>query len=150
MGIRRKSREMIIQTFYALNYTETDEYLAHLDYLNKYKDILNDLASDTDVESDSGIYTFADNLIKNIIPKMDMLDGIVSSNIGDYKIDKIGIVELNILRLAIYEMIFDKTPPPVVINEAIELTKKFCAEKSPSLINAVLDKIKGYEVPADV
>jgi len=142
MGYRRKSRELFIQTFYALTYTDTDKHLLHLDYLNKYKEILDDLAEEGEIEIDNTIYTFAEQLLKKIIPKIDEIDELISKNIGDYKMDKIGVIELTILRLAVFEMIFEKTPVAVIINESVEITKKYCAEKSPALVNAVLDKIK--------
>jgi N utilization substance protein B len=66
--------------------------------------------------------------------------------LGDYKLEKIGLLDLFIMRLAIYEMFFDETPPPVMINEAVELAKRYSAEKSPSVVNAILDAIKLKEL----
>ena len=141
MGLRRKSRELFIQTYYALTYSDTNEHLLHLDYINKYKEVLDDLAEDNDVAHDNSVYTFAEKLLKNIFPKIDEIDQIINDNIGEYKIDKMGVLEMIILRMAIYEMLHEKTPAAVIINEAVEITKKYCAEKSPALVNAVLDKI---------
>ena len=146
MGIRRKSRELIIQTFYALNYSEADPYLLYLDYINKYKEILNDLSADEDIPLDSNIYHHAEFSLKNLLPKIDEIDEILRKHLGDHKIEKIGVIDLIIMRLAVYEMFFENTPPPVMINEAVELAKKYCAEKSPSLINAILDKIREKEI----
>jgi len=150
MGIRRKSRELSIQTLYALSYVQVTETLMHLEYIDKYTDILNEICSENHVDLDSSVYIFADKLLKNLFPKIDTIDQLISKHMGDTNIDKLGIIELIILRMSIYEMIFDLIPPAVIINEAIELTKKFCAEKSPSLINAVLDKIKDNEVKKNV
>jgi len=150
MGIRRRSRELFIQTYYALTYTNTDEYLQHLDYLNKYPDILKELCAETNIEVNSSIYEFADKLLKNTFPRIDEIDKLISKYIGDYGLDKLGIIDLIIIRLAVYEMLYEHVPPAVIINESVELSKKYCAEKSPSLINAVLDKIKDNEVKEDV
>jgi transcription termination factor NusB len=46
-------------------------------------------------------------------------------------------------------MIYEKQTPAITINESVELTKKFCAEKSPSLVNALLDKIRQKEIATD-
>jgi N utilization substance protein B len=147
MGYRRKSREIVIQVLYALTYIEdeTSEF-KHLDYINHYKEILEDLIIEEDIKFEGNIYLFSEESIKNIICKMDVLDEYIVANIGVYKLEKIGLLELIILRLAIYEMIYLKTPAPVMINEAVEIAKKFCAEKSPALINAILDKFKLKEV----
>ena len=146
MGLRRKSRELIIQTMYALSYQETDQYLQHLDHLSKYRDILIDITQEDEIEPDNTIFEFADNLLRNLLPKIEEIDTIISRNIGEYKIDKIGQLDLYIIRLACYELIYENLPPAVAINEAIDLAKKFSAEKSPALINAILDKIKKEEL----
>ena len=146
--IRRKSRELIVQTVYALNYAEVDAYLLNLDYLNKYREILENIASENEIKIDSSIFTYADNCLKQLVPKLEEIDEVITLNIGDYKFEKIGLLDLIIMRLAIFEMLFleERTPPPVMINEAVELAKKFCAEKSPSLINAILDNVRKMKV----
>jgi len=146
--IRRKSRELIVQAIYALNYADVDEYLLHLDYLNKYKEILENLAIENEIKIDSSIFIYADNCLKQLVPKLEEIDEVITLNIGDYKFEKIGLLDLIIMRLAIFEMLFleERTPPPVMINEAVELAKKFCAEKSPSLINAILDNVRKMKV----
>ena len=145
MGLRRKSRELFVQTFYALLHTDTDQYLQHLDYINKYEEILSDLAVDNEIANNSSIYKFAESMLKNIFPKIDEIDEVIHNNIGEYKVENLGMLEMIILRMAIYEILFEKTPAAVVINEAVEITKKYCAEKSPSLLNAILDKIHEKE-----
>ena len=146
--IRRKSRELIVQTVYALNYAEVDAYLLNLDYLNKYREILENIASENEIKIDSSIFIYADNCLKQLVPKLEEIDEVITLNIGDYKFEKIGLLDLIIMRLAIFEMLFleERTPPPVMINEAVELAKKFCAEKSPSLINAILDNVRKMKV----
>ena len=143
MGLRRKSRELVVQTFYALSYAEVDQYLQHLDYLSKYQEILDDLIAENDITKEDNVYEFADNMIKNMIPKLDDIDDIIKNNLGENKIEKLGTLELIIMRMATFEMCFEKTAPAVIINEAVDLTKKYCAEKSPALVNAILDKVKG-------
>jgi N utilization substance protein B len=146
MGIRRKSRELVIQVYYALLYVEKDENFNNMQYIDQYKEILDYIAEENIIKQETSIYTYAEMAIKNIIPKIEILDEMIERNIGEFKIDKLGLVEQIILRIAIYEMIYDKTPVIVMINEAIELAKKYCAEKSPAIINAILDKIKETEV----
>jgi N utilization substance protein B len=149
MGIRRKSRELVVQTCYALEYQEVDEYLGHLSHLSTYSDILTELSKESDVEKDDSIYEYADFIIKSLLPKIEEIDNIISKHLGEYKIGKIGKLDLIIIRLACFELLYESIPPAVVINEAIDLAKKYCAEKSPALVNALLDKIKEKEVEAN-
>ena len=71
------------------------------------------------------------------------IDEAISSNLQNWKIDRISKVNLTILRLAAYEILFDENVPRnVAINEALEITRRYSGEKSVSFINGVLDKIK--------
>ena len=143
MGIRRKCRELVVQTFYGLNFVETDSFLKHLDWIDKYKPILDNLVSD-ETDLDSSIYQYAEHFINGIIPRIDEIDELLDKVTGDYQINKLGMLEHIILRLAIFEILFEGTPAAVAIDESVEIAKKFCTEKSPSQINAILDKIKEY------
>jgi N utilization substance protein B len=72
------------------------------------------------------------------------IDKMIEENLHNWKLDRISKVNLSILRIATYEIIFDKeVPRSVAINEALEITRKYSDEKSVSFINGVLDKIKG-------
>ena len=146
MGIRRKSRELIVQTLYALAYAETDEYLLSLDYINIYKGILNDLAAENGIDIDNGIYKYAEKILKGLLPKIDDLDKMINKYIVDYELEKIGLLDLIIMRLAVYEMLYARIPAPVMIDEAVEISKRFCAEKSPQMINAILDLFNEKEL----
>ncbi|MDD6571044.1 MAG: transcription antitermination factor NusB [Thermoflexaceae bacterium] len=73
--------------------------------------------------------------------KLEEIDKMISEKASGWNLDRIGKVELTILRLAVYEMIFDETiPESVAINEAVELAKKFGGDDSFSFINGVLSK----------
>ena len=143
MGIRRKSREIIIQTFYALTYEERDTYLNNLSFLSKYQEVLENVSLENNIPPQGKVFALSEKIIKNMIPKIEEIDEIIKKNLGNVKIDKLGVLDVIILRLAVYEMLIEKTPPIVMINEAVDLAKMFCAEKTPALINAILDKIRG-------
>ncbi|MDR3596776.1 transcription antitermination factor NusB [Clostridium sp.] len=71
------------------------------------------------------------------------IDKVIEVNLHNWKIDRISKVNLSILRLATYELLYDETVPrSVAINEALEITRRYSDEKSVSFINGVLDKIK--------
>ena len=85
---------------------------------------------------------FGRELTQGVLERQESLDEIIQETAENWRLDRMPIVDRNILRLATYELLFrDDTPPKVTINEAIELAKKFSTENSPMFVNGVLDKI---------
>lgn len=87
---------------------------------------------------------FAADLTKGVIENMPTIDAIISKAAPQWPIDQISIVDRNILRLGLYELLYedkDAVPPKVAINEAIELAKNFGGESSGKFINGVLGTI---------
>lgn len=82
---------------------------------------------------------FAKELLKGVIGKIDELDEIIVKHAPEWPIDQITIIDRNVLRLGIYEMMFTKeTPAKVAINEAVEMGKRFGGESSGKFVNGVL------------
>ena len=92
-------------------------------------------------------YSFMEQPLHNevandILTKLEEIDTIITTIAPEFPIDKINKVDLSILRLAIYELQFDKkAPPKVIVDEAIELAKEFGGEASPGFINGSLGKL---------
>ena len=87
---------------------------------------------------------FMKNLLKGVISKQKDLDDIIVKAAPDWPIEKIGIMDRNILRIGLFELIFadrEQVPPKVAINEAIELAKKFGGETSSKFINGVMGAV---------
>lgn len=81
--------------------------------------------------------TKADNILKNL----EKIDESLNEKVTGWKTDRLGKVELTILRLAVYEILYDDAvPTSVAINEAVELTKKFGQDSSSAFVNGVLAK----------
>lgn len=81
-------------------------------------------------------------LTKKVIKKLKEIDRIIEKSAPQFPITQINKVDLAILRLAIWEIAFGKTAPyKVIIDEAVELAKKFGSEKSPKFINGVLGTV---------
>lgn len=79
--------------------------------------------------------------LDNVIKRLDETDEIISECAEGWKISRFNHVDLSILRLAVYEMIFDEDIPyRVAINEAVELAKKYGGDDSPAFINGILGK----------
>ena len=79
--------------------------------------------------------------VNNILKQTKVIDKKIQKAAPTWPIDKLNKVDLAILRLAIYELNNTKTPPKVVIDEAVELAKEFGSENSPSFVNGVLGTI---------
>lgn len=87
--------------------------------------------------------TYVKRALIGVENNKEAIDQAISANLQNWKIDRISKVNLTILRLAAYEILFDENVPRnVAINEALEITRRYSDEKSVSFINGVLDKIK--------
>lgn len=80
-------------------------------------------------------------LVKNILKQKEKIDGLVKVAAPAWPIENLNRIDLAILRLAIYELENEKTPPKVVIDEAVELAKEYGGDSSSSFINGVLGTI---------
>ena len=87
---------------------------------------------------------FVKDIIYGVITYKNELDEIANSLMNDWTIDRLDKSGASIMRMALYELKYMDTPEVVVINEAVELAKKYCDDSVKKIINAVLDKyIKG-------
>ncbi len=81
------------------------------------------------------------NKFEQVVARLSEIDAQINEKSTGWNVSRLGKVELAILRLAIYEIMFDEAiPGSVAINEAVELAKKYAAEESPAFINGVLAK----------
>ena len=87
---------------------------------------------------------FVKDIVYGVITYKSELDSIANSLMKDWTIDRLDKSGASIMRMALYELKYMDTPEVVVINEAVELAKKYCDDSVKNMINAVLDKyIKG-------
>ena len=84
---------------------------------------------------------FVKQIVYGVVTYKDEIDNKANKYMKDWSIDRIDKTGASILRMAIYELLYTDTPELVVINEAIELSKKYSDENVRKIINAVLDKI---------
>lgn len=85
---------------------------------------------------------FAHTLVMGTLYHLDIIDGLIVRQTPDWDLKRMGSVERNILRIAVYEMMYEpEIPINVSINEAIELAKTFGSEESSAFVNGVLDQI---------
>ncbi len=93
---------------------------------------------------------FARGLIEGALAHQSRIDPVISELAKNWRIGRMSAVDRNILRLGCYELLFAKqSPPRVVINEAIELAKKFGSAQSGAFVNGILDKVGKRPAPCD-
>jgi N utilization substance protein B len=83
----------------------------------------------------------AEQLAQKVIGDADALDATASAAADNWRVERLGAIERNLLRLAIYELTTEAAPPKVVINEAVQLAHWFGGRKTPGFINGVLDRV---------
>ena len=87
--------------------------------------------------------TFAEALASGAVAEVEKIDALIARHAENWRLDRMVVVDRNLLRLATYEFLYDaETPKTVVINEAIEIARRFSAQESPQFINGILDSIR--------
>lgn len=89
------------------------------------------------------------DLARGAAGALDAIDPLIATHTDNWRPERLAVVDRLIMRLAVYEMLSAETPPPVVINEALELAKTFCGERSVPFINGVLDAVRRAIVQQD-
>jgi N utilization substance protein B len=99
------------------------------------------LASDEDQPERAAPDQFMEDLVRGASEKSEDIDRRIVEKSEHWRLERMPVVDRNILRLAVYEMTDLKTPAPVVIDEALELARQFSGDESVSFINGVLDAV---------
>ena len=131
MGTRRKARECALQMLFAADVAKTRESVLTENYWSELGEDLDDSTR-----------SFADNLTNGTLNKLETIDDRIRTRAEHWRIERMAIVDRNILRLAVYEFLFEETPATVVINEALEIARRFSTFEATQFINGILDAIK--------
>jgi N utilization substance protein B len=85
--------------------------------------------------------TFANKLFEGAAEYADELDALIVQHAQNWRLERMAIIDRAVLRLAIYELRIAETPPKVVLNEAVDLAKKFSSEDAGAFVNGILDAV---------
>ena len=136
---RRIAREYSIQFLFSLNFNEHEDTTAELEAFLEHKE---ENREEEESFLNKASKEYAMEAVKGTIEHLEEIDRLIEFHTTGWKKDRIAKVDLAILRLAIYEIVFNnEIPDGVAANEAIELAKKFSTEESGSFVNGVLGKI---------
>ncbi len=135
MGLRRKSREMALQFLFGHDFQKHSfEPATVSDELERF------CAS---FEAGQKVRPYTEQLLAGISQRLDEIDTILSDNSHNWRVERMSLVDRNILRIAIFEMCFSpKVPEKVAINEALEIARRFSMSDSLAFINGVLDSVQ--------
>ncbi|HEX2268203.1 MAG TPA: transcription antitermination factor NusB [Pyrinomonadaceae bacterium] len=132
MGSRRKARECALQMLFAADVAE----MPATDVVRSYWAELGE----TDL--DETAREFATRLAAGTLQNLELLDERIRSRAEHWRISRMAVVDRNILRLAVYEFLYEPTPRTVAINEALEIARRFSTYEATQFINGILDAIK--------
>jgi len=85
---------------------------------------------------------FANKLLEGAVKYADELDALIVQHAQNWRLERMAIIDRAVLRLAIYELRIAETPPKVVLNEAVDLAKKFSSEDAGAFVNGILDAVR--------
>lgn len=132
MGTRRKARECALQMLFAADVAGTPTDALTTDYWNELGE----------AETDDATREFATRLAAGALKEIEAVDAKIRSRAEHWRIPRMAIVDRNVLRLAVYEFLFEETPHTVVINEALEIARRFSTFEATQFINGILDAVK--------
>ncbi|MFH1610064.1 MAG: transcription antitermination factor NusB [Candidatus Bipolaricaulota bacterium] len=121
--MRRQAREAVLRCLYRHEYLPLPP-----------DELLGD-------EECGGEAAFARALLSGVFDHKAEIDRIINERALGWGLDRLPMVDRNVLRLALYELLYADTPPEVVIDEAVELAKDYGTERAPAVINGILDRV---------
>ena len=131
MRRRTRARELALQMLYQVDARGIEAMEGFPEFLER------------EAPGDGEVKSFAEQLVQGTIDAREELDAIVGDAAQNWHLRRMALVDRNILRMAVYEMVhLADIPAKVSINEAIEMGKRFSTQQSGSFINGILDRIR--------
>jgi N utilization substance protein B len=128
VGKRRKAREVVLQALYEAEFSD-----------RPWTEILDGLAQDR--ESTPRTVEYASELLEKVHASVADLDQTIRSSLNNWALDRISLIDKNILRMALAEILFfPDVPSRVIINEAIEIAHKYSSREAGKFVNGILDR----------
>ncbi|MCJ7705765.1 MAG: transcription antitermination factor NusB [Desulfobacterales bacterium] len=130
MGKRRRSREFALQVLYQLEITKQGALQAMVQLRENFS-------------PEEGEDEFAKRIVLGVTEHRQEIDRLIEERSENWRLNRMTIIDRNILRIAIFELLYcDDIPPKATLNEAIDLGKRYGSEESGSFINGILDRIQ--------
>lgn len=137
MRKRSQAREIALQVLYQIDITHDDVMQAW-----------DSFWVSNEIETDENVKAFALELVKGVVEYGKDIDSQIALYAKNWELDRMAVVDRNILRLGCFEIIHrSDIPPKVSINEAVELAKKYSDLQAGKFVNGILDKVKAENKP---
>jgi N utilization substance protein B len=129
MGARRKARELALQMLFQADMSGNSEEMI----LSTFEELK---------KSNPNTREFATKIFRGTLQHLPQIDEMITAQADNWRLSRMAVVDRNIIRMSVYEFLHeDDTPKLVIIDEAIEIAKKFGTQKSSQFINGILDGI---------
>jgi N utilization substance protein B len=125
---RRKGRELAVQMLYQWDVTRPS--------MERLQESFWSLR-----EQPAAARGFAIRLVEGTLANLEAIDGLITEHTEKWRLERIALVDRNVLRMAICEFLHEDTPKKVVINEALEVTKKYSTPEAVQFVNGILDAV---------
>ncbi len=130
MGTRRKSRELALQMLFQLDMGKQTPEQVRKTFWSERK------------EMDESVRGFADDIFRLATERSEEIDKVIEAHAQNWRMERMAAVDRNVIRAAVAEFIgYPQTPAPIVINEALEIARKFSSPEAVNVINGVLDSV---------
>jgi len=151
-GSRRRGRELALKLIYGLEDQPADlnhllqEFWTHFRFKD---DVLGEPIDPDDAKLPEDVRRFAEELVRGVAEAMPRLDGAIKECSTNWSLERMARVDLALLRIGAYELFYrPETPVNVVINEAVEIGKRYGTKETPAFVNGILDKLSRTARPA--
>jgi transcription antitermination factor NusB len=133
MRKRTRSREFALQILYQMDITRDNYDVSLANFWQAH--------SEQNIEEE--MKNFTTELVRGVAQNLSVIDTKISQYAANWKLERMAVVDRNVLRMSCFELMFrDDIPAKVSINEAVELAKKYSGAEAGKFVNAILDKIK--------
>ena len=132
MGTRRKARECALQMLFAADVTKLSGDIVTRNFWDELGE----------PNTEESLREFSVRLTLGVLRELEIVDEKIRTRAEHWRIERMAIVDHNVLRLAVYEFLYEETPHTVIINEALEIARFFSTFEATQFINGILDAIK--------
>lgn len=130
MGTRRKSRELALQMLFQADMGKQSPEQVRKSFWSERK------------EMDEAVRGFADDIFRLATERGEDIDKVIEAHAQNWRMERMAAVDRNVIRAAVAELMgYPQTPAPIVINEALEIARKFSSPEAVNFINGVLDSV---------
>ena len=144
-GARREGREFALKVLYSLYDHDSEIEFILKDFWDSFRfqgDVLGEPIEDVSRSVPAHVKAFAEILIKGVVDHLEEIDATIERHSTNWALDRMARVDLSLLRMSVYELLYESdVPPSVVMNEAIEIGKRYGTKDTPPFVNGILDKI---------